>query len=139
MRLTNEKDHMEYLLSPKSLRLHEEYEMRINVLRKLGYIDAESMGIKRCDYFIHSLVHSTRIIYFFWFHTFSVELKGRVACEMGNQNELMVTEMVLNNMLAQCSPEEVAAILSCMVFEAKNIDEPELPDDLALKQVRECL
>lgn len=29
-----------------------------------------------------------------FFATLPVQMKGRVACEMGNQNELMVTEMV---------------------------------------------
>lgn len=63
-------------------------------------------------------------------------MKGRVACEMGNQNELMVTEMVLNNMFATAPPAEVAAILSCLVFEAKKVDEPKLEDEPSLKQVR---
>jgi antiviral helicase SKI2 len=65
----------------------------------------------------------------------SVLMKGRVACEMGNQNELMVTEMVLNNVFSTSPPEEVAAILSCLVFEAKNVEEPSLVDAPELKRV----
>ena len=44
MRLVDEKNHLEYLLSPKSLRLHEEYQARILVLQELGYIDNENLG-----------------------------------------------------------------------------------------------
>lgn len=98
---------MDFLLSPRSLRLHEEYESRINVLKKLKYIDSENL----------------------------VQLKGRVACEMGNQNELMVTEMVLHNVLANAPPEEVAALLSCMVFEVKNTEEPSLKQAGGLQKV----
>jgi antiviral helicase SKI2 len=65
-----------------------------------------------------------------------VQMKGRVACEMGNQNELMVTEMVLNNMFATAPPAEVAAILSCLVFEAKKVEEPSLDGEPVLKQAR---
>lgn len=66
-----------------------------------------------------------------------VQLKGRVACEMGNQNELMMTEIIFNNVLSDCPPSEVAALLSCMVFEAKHIPEPKLASDSRLRQV--CL
>ena len=59
----------------------------------------------------------------------TVLLKGRVACEMGNQNELMMTELLLNNTLSDCAPEEIAALLSCMVFEANRVEEPELPKE----------
>ena len=44
MKLTDEKHRLEYLLSPRSLKLHKEYEAMTEVLRKLGYIDSESMG-----------------------------------------------------------------------------------------------
>jgi len=55
---------------------------------------------------------------------------------MGNQNELMMTELLLNNAIADCSPQEIAALFSCMVFEAKRIPEPELkaPDVAHLKR-----
>jgi antiviral helicase SKI2 len=106
MSLRDAEDYLDYLLSPRSLRLHEEYESRIQVLKKLQYIDGENL----------------------------VQLKGRVACEMGNQNELMVTEMVLNNVLSEATPEEVAALLSCMVFEMKNAEEPPLQHAGGLKE-----
>ncbi|CAL8102209.1 unnamed protein product [Orchesella dallaii] len=106
MRLQDMEEYLDFLLSPRSLRLHEEYESRINVLKKLKYIDDENL----------------------------VQLKGRVACEMGNQNELMVTEMVLNNVLADAPPEEVAALLSCMVFEVKSAEEPTFQQAIGLKE-----
>ena len=65
----------------------------------------------------------------------SVLLKGRFACEMGNQNELMVTEMVFNGIFTNCSPLELAAILSCVVCEGKKAAEPSLAANESLKLV----
>ncbi len=44
MRLQDTDEYLDFLLSPRSLRLHEEYESRINVLKKLKYIDEENLG-----------------------------------------------------------------------------------------------
>lgn len=89
MRLKNTLELLEYLLSPRSLRLHEEYQSRIQVLRQLGYIDSDNLGIK--NYYNILFSHCYINLCFF---LILVQMKGRVACEMGNQNELMVTEMV---------------------------------------------
>eukprot|EP00088_Acartia_fossae_P019600 TRINITY_DN2144_c0_g2_i3.p1 TRINITY_DN2144_c0_g2~~TRINITY_DN2144_c0_g2_i3.p1 ORF type:complete len:1086 (-),score=228.13 TRINITY_DN2144_c0_g2_i3:272-3529(-) len=86
-----------YLCSEASLSLLPEYHCRIDVLRGLQYIDS----------------HKT------------VQLKGRVACEMGS-NELIVTELVFNNQLTDRPPEEIAALLSCLVFQQRNCSAPEL-------------
>lgn len=58
-----------------------------------------------------------------------VQLKGRVACEMGN-HELMITELVLHCVLADKQPAEIAALLSCLVFQQKTRTEPVLTDTL---------
>ena len=63
-------------------------------------------------------------------------MKGRFACEMGNQNELMVTELVFNGTFTNCSPLELAAILSCVVCEAKKAAEPTLAGNSKLKLVK---
>ena len=59
----------------------------------------------------------------------TVRLKGRVACEMGSQ-ELMLTELVLDNALTDLPPAEIAALLSCMVFQQKNCSKPEINERL---------
>lgn len=61
-----------------------------------------------------------------------MELKGRVACEMG-MNELMITELVLRNILTRLKPPEVAALLSALIFQAKTENSENfnsLPKDL---------
>lgn len=45
-------------------------------------------------------------------------MKGRVACGMG-MNELIITELVFKNTLRDLQPAEVAALLSCLVFQAQ--------------------
>lgn len=44
MKVKDTLEMLEYLLSPRSLRLHEDYQSRIQVLRKLGYIDSDNLG-----------------------------------------------------------------------------------------------
>ena len=96
-KLENELKDTEFLLSEDSLKYLPDYNNRLDVLQKLNYIDEN----KR------------------------VRLKGRVACEMGSR-ELIITELVFDNLLTDRPPEEIAALLSCMVFQQKNCSEPEL-------------
>lgn len=56
-------------------------------------------------------------------------MKGRVACEMG-QNELIITELVLRNILTNLQPPEIAALLSGLVFQAKTDVDPQVTDNL---------
>ena len=111
MSLENEIKDLEYLSSEESLQHLPEYHQHIEVLKRLGYIDDN--------------------------HT--VKLKGRVACEMGSQ-ELIITELVLDNLLTDLPPEEIAALLSCMVFQQKNCSAPELNKRLlgGVEKIKEC-
>lgn len=101
MSLKEEYHRLQFLLSDRSLQLLPEYEQRMEVLRRLHYID------------IHN----------------AVQLKGRVACEISN-HELMITELVFENVLTELHPTDIAAVLSCMVFEQKHCSEPQLNDVL---------
>ncbi|KAL8444925.1 hypothetical protein Emed_005966 [Eimeria media] len=53
-----------------------------------------------------------------------VTLKGRVACEVSTADELLASELLFSNALADLTPEELCAILSCLVCHEKH-DEPE--------------
>lgn len=55
----------------------------------------------------------------------TVTLKGRVALEMGTC-EIFLTELVLHNVISNWRPEEIAAMLSSLVFQDRlNEDEKE--------------
>lgn len=45
-------------------------------------------------------------------------MKGNVACEISN-HELLITELVLRNALNDLQPAEIAALLSCFVYQGK--------------------
>lgn len=102
-------------VSDQNLDLIPDYEQRIEVLKELKFIDENS----------------------------TISLKGRVACEVGSSfqalsahddakditqinsaNELVLTELILENTLANYDPEEVVALLSCFVFQEKTDIEP---------------
>ncbi|KNC79001.1 hypothetical protein SARC_08590 [Sphaeroforma arctica JP610] len=87
---------LKYNLSQQNLSLLPEYEQRIRVLQRLMYVD----------------------------HDRIVQLKGRVACEINNCDEVLVTELIFNNVLTDLTAEQIVALLSCMVFQSKINDEP---------------
>ncbi|XP_063831458.1 superkiller complex protein 2 [Ostrinia nubilalis] len=96
------RDKYKRLLSFENLALYPDYQRRLMVLRELNYIDEHD----------------------------SVILKGRVACGMGT-NELIISELVFRNVFTDKSPAEIAALLSCFVFQARTQIEPQLTEKLA--------
>lgn len=86
------------LMSDQNLQLLPDYQQRIAVLNDLGFIDSNSR----------------------------VELKGKVACEIHSADELVLTELILENVLADYEPEEIVALLSCFVFQERTDSAPNL-------------
>ncbi|KAI2787525.1 putative ATP-dependent RNA helicase [Penicillium oxalicum] len=89
---------LKQLMSDQNLQLLPDYEQRIQVLRELGFVDEHSR----------------------------VQLKGKVACEIHSADELVLTELVLENVLAEYEPEEIVALLSAFVFQEKTESQPTL-------------
>ncbi|KAK7946295.1 ATP-dependent RNA helicase DHX35 [Apiospora aurea] len=89
-------------LSNQNLQLLPDYEQRIQVLKDLSFIDDESR----------------------------IQLKGKVACEIHSADELVLTELILDNVLAEYEPAEIAALLSAFVFQEKTDTVPNLPGNL---------
>jgi antiviral helicase SKI2 len=99
------KEHISSLrqaLSDQNLQLLPDYEQRIEVLKDLSFVDA-----------------NTRI-----------QLKGKVACEIHSADELVLTELILDNVLADYEPAEIAALLSAFVFQEKTESVPNLTGNL---------
>ncbi|EST10011.1 rRNA-processing arch domain protein [Kalmanozyma brasiliensis GHG001] len=92
------------LSSDENLELLPDYHQRVSVLKTLRYIDPL---------------------------TESVLLKGRVACEVNSANELVLTELILENILTDYAPEELVALLSIFLAQEKTEDIPELTGALA--------
>lgn len=99
--LEERKENLLFQLSNRNLSLYPDYCNKLLVLQELKYIDD-----------LHQ-----------------VAMKGRVACEMG-QNELIITELVLRNILTNLEPAEIAALLSSLVFQAKTDVEPSVSDNI---------
>ncbi|KAI9444948.1 antiviral helicase [Lactarius indigo] len=89
-------------ISDQNLELVPDYEQRVEVLKELKFLELNS----------------------------TVSLKGRVACEINSVNELVLTELILENTLAAYEPEEVVALLSSFVFQEKTAVEPVFPPRL---------
>lgn len=67
-----------------------------------------------------------------------MKLKGNVACEMG-MNELLITELVVDDIFTELQPAEVAALLSSLVFRAKTRnDSTDYEEELTPKLKEVC-
>ncbi|KIW87246.1 uncharacterized protein Z519_12149 [Cladophialophora bantiana CBS 173.52] len=93
---------LKMLMSDQNLSLLPDYQQRTAVLKDLGFIDEQSR----------------------------VQLKGKVACEIHSADELVLTELILENVLASFEPEEIVALLSSFVFQEKTDSEPQLSGNL---------
>ncbi|KIW77049.1 hypothetical protein Z517_09495 [Fonsecaea pedrosoi CBS 271.37] len=93
---------LKMLMSDQNLSLLPDYQQRTAVLKDLGFIDEQSR----------------------------VQLKGKVACEIHSGDELVITELILENVLASFEPEEIVALLSSFVFQEKTESEPQLNGNL---------
>jgi len=107
--IVSEKKKIEYKinelfknLSENNLQLLPDYNQRIDVLKYLRYID----------------------------DNLTVQLKGKIACEISTADELLLTELVLDNFFAEFDLAESAALLSCFIFQEKSQNEPALTSNL---------
>ncbi|KAK9891046.1 hypothetical protein WA026_013373 [Henosepilachna vigintioctopunctata] len=97
--LQERKITLENFLSDDSLILSQYYKNMIVLLKRLKYVNNNNI----------------------------VQLKGRVACQIG-MNELIITELVLQNVLVNLKPAEVAALLSTLVFQGRSRNQEESND-----------
>ncbi|KAI8903183.1 NUC185 domain-containing protein [Gorgonomyces haynaldii] len=88
---------LQFTLSDQNLELLPDYHQRVLVLERLGFVENQV-----------------------------VQTKGRVACEINTADELLLTELVLDNFFGPFEPEEIVALLSLFVFQEKSESEPVL-------------
>ena len=101
--IKEEISRLEQQLSDQNLQLLPDYEQRLLVLKDLSFVGASSPRI---------------------------QLKGKVACEIHSGDELVLTELILENVLRDYEPAEIAALLSSFVFQEKTELQPTLTDKL---------
>ncbi|KAI8587624.1 antiviral helicase [Geranomyces variabilis] len=97
--LQQQVSELSHSISDQNLELLPDYHQRVDVLKLMNYVD-EATG--------------------------TVTLKGRVACEINTADELILTELILENVLADYEPAEMVALLSCFVFQEKTQSTPVL-------------
>ena len=95
-------------LSDDSLRLLPDYHQRVSVLQSLQYLSEDE----------------------------TVLLKGRVACEINTADELILTELIFDNGLAELDSACIVALLSMLIFQRKTDVEPTLIPQLLTARTR---
>ncbi|KAI5709981.1 hypothetical protein M8J75_004711 [Diaphorina citri] len=84
------------LQTAMSLLHMEELKCRKRVLRRLGYATEADV----------------------------IEMKGRVACELSNGDELLMTELIFNGVFNDLTVAQCCALLSCFVCDEKSNETP---------------
>lgn len=98
----NQLSQLRYMLSEESLQMLPEYQHKVEVLKHFKYISNDGV----------------------------VQLKGRVSCTI-HTHEIVVTELLFRNILQGFEPAEIAALLSCMVFQQSKCSDPNYTDRLS--------
>lgn len=95
------KDLKKKILEANSILQLEELKNRQRVLRRLGFVNEAEV----------------------------VLLKARVACEISTGDELVLSELLFDGFFNDLTPEQIAAVVSCFVFEEKVKEVPPLSKD----------
>lgn len=93
---------LEFGLSDANLQQMPDFEARVAVLQRMGYLDENR----------------------------TITLKGRVACEISTGDELVGTEIIFAGVLGDIPFEEAVALLAALVFQEKNASPPSLEGSL---------
>lgn len=60
-----------------------------------------------------------------------IQQKGKVACELSSGHELLLTELIFNGVFSDLSPQQIVALLSCLLCDDKSNTNPRLTADLS--------
>jgi ATP-dependent RNA helicase DOB1 len=124
--------------SPRLTELYEQYAEKVDLTTKIKAIKkqiTEAMSILQLD----ELKCRKRVLRRFGFINEAdvVQLKARVACEISTGDELMLSELLFNGFFNNLTPEQVASVMSCFVFEEKVKEAPTLTKDELAKPLKE--
>jgi ATP-dependent RNA helicase DOB1 len=103
------KDKKKEINEIMTVLLQDELKNRKRVLRRFAFIDDKDV----------------------------VQLKARVACEISTGDELMLSELLFNGFFNNLTPEQVASIMSCFVFEEKVKEATPVAKEELAKPLRE--
>ncbi|KAF2665334.1 antiviral helicase [Microthyrium microscopicum] len=119
--------------SPRLPELYNRYSARVEISEKIKEVKKQILNA-------HSIMHldelkcRKRVLRRLGFTDEAdvVQLKARVACEISTGDELVLSELLFDSFFNELPPENIAAILSCFIFEEKTKEAPALPEDLRI-------
>lgn len=124
--------------SPRLPELYNQYAEKVDLIHKIKSVNneiTEATSIQQLD----ELKNRKRVLRRFGFINDAevVQLKARVACEISSGDELMLSELLFNGFFNNLSPEQIAAVISCFVFEEKVKEAPPMSKDELAKPLKE--
>ena len=129
-RLNEKLVNHEFLQIEQKEALLKQYKAKSSIKQQV--VDAEK-AIEECKEVLTLKEHNCYLqvlndLSYISNHT--IELKGRVACEISAGCAVLMTELIFNGFFNDLSPEVIVAILSCVVFSEKYEDSVPLPKEV---------
>lgn len=124
--------------SPRLPELYDQYAEKVDLIQKIKSVNneiTEATSIQSLD----ELKNRKRVLRRLGFINDAevVQLKARVACEISSGDELVLSELLFNGFFNNLSPEQIAAVISCFVFEENVKEPPSLTKDELAKPLKE--
>lgn len=94
------------------------YQTRLDLETQLSQVDTNMKALSHNIVFRQNLKNMKRVLRRLDLITSEniVDLKGRVACEITTCDELVGTELLFNGSFNDLTPEQIVAIMSCLIF-----------------------
>ena len=118
--------------SPRLPKVYKLYQKKMELSEKIKHVKKEiqsALSVMQLD----ELKCRKRVLRRLGFinDTDVIQLKARVACEISTGDELVLSELLFNRFFNELTPEQIAACLSCFIFEEKSKETPQLKEELA--------
>jgi ATP-dependent RNA helicase DOB1 len=118
--------------SPRLPDLYNKYSSRVELTKKIKQLKkqiTEALSVMHLD----ELKCRKRVLRRLGFTNEAdiIQLKARVACEISTGDELCLSELMFNGFFNDIGPEQMAAVLSCFIFEEKSKEAKDLSPDMA--------
>ena len=121
---------MDHALNNLPLRICSNFERHLFEINKLFYFKnsctefARKLNFKANDDLLEDYNKKQKVLIALGFinDDLVVQLKGKVACEVQTCESLILTEILFENILENLTAAEAAALLSCLIFQQKEVE-----------------
>jgi len=131
-----------YYKSPDLVEQYAQYEKKVGLEKQVTQLTTDIKNASQDVTMRQTLKQMKRVLRRLGHTTADnvIDVKGRIACEISTCDELLGTELMFGGLFNELNPEQIVALVSCLVFTEPSEESPKLKEDLAgpLRQMQEA-